>query len=286
MNLARRAAGATWAALAERAAEAYVAGPAVEDALRACQALAARGVSTTICRWNHPETAPSVVAATYLAALSAMGKARLDCYLSIKAPALGMSGDLVGAVVARARANSVLVHFDAQKWDSADRTFALIDAAAATGHPIGCALPGRWRRSLLDAERAIERGLRVRVVKGQQPDPLAPERDLREGFLEVIDRLAGRARQVAVATHDAPLAREALGRLRAAGTPAELELLLGLPFAAARREAELLGVPVRVYIPYGQPEVPYHYSSIRRDPRVLGWLVQDLLFKGPSQLFS
>lgn len=77
---------------------------------------------------------------------------------------------------------------------------------------IGVALPARWGRSLEDADAAVAGGLAVRVVKGEWPDP---DRDLdpRRAYLELIDRLAGRARHVGVATHDRELAREAFARL-------------------------------------------------------------------------
>ena len=67
--------------------------------------------------------------------------------------------------------------------------------------------------------------------------------------MQLIDRLAGRAAHVAVATHDAELAERALVRLSAASTPAELELIHGLPMRAAGDVARRLHVPVRIYIP-------------------------------------
>ncbi|HSN99349.1 MAG TPA: hypothetical protein VLS89_13730, partial [Candidatus Nanopelagicales bacterium] len=149
---------------------------------------------------------------------------------------------------------------------------------------LGVALPGRWPRSLSDADRAVELGLTVRVVKGEYPDPAALDADRRAGFLAVVGRLAGRARHFAVATHDAPLAREALRCLQQAGTPCCLELLLGLPFSAALREGMNAAVPILVYVPYGVPSVPYHYTSMRRDPRIVSWLIKDLLFKEAFRL--
>jgi proline dehydrogenase len=136
---------------------------------------------------------------------------------------------------------------------------------------------------LRDADLAVELQLKTRIVKGQWPDPEHPDMDLREGFLAVVDRLAGRARRVAVATHDALLAREALHRLTAAGTPCELELLFGLPMRAARQVARDLGVSTRVYIPYGHSWVPYALSWVKQNPRVLWWVFSDATFGRSSQ---
>ena len=117
-------------------------------------------------------------------------------------------------------------------------------------------------------------------MKGRWPDHGSPEVDPRAGFLTLVDRLAGRARRVAVATHDEALARAALQRLRAAGTPCELELLFGLPAAAAAGAADELSVPVRVYVPYGHAMLPYRIPDARRDARILGWFSQDVLWGG------
>jgi proline dehydrogenase len=243
----------------------------------ACRTLRQRGRASAVGFWNQGSEEPDQVARTYGAAAEAASRNGLDTHLSIKAPALGFSTELVAELLKRADSSGVRVHFDSLAAESADRTLALV-AGAAPAHPaLGITLPARWRRSLGDADAAVELGLTVRVVKGRWPDHGSPEVDLREGFLAVVQRLAGRARRVAVATHDEALAREALRRLRAAGTPCELELLFGLPPAAAARAGDELSTPVRIYVPYGHATLPYRISNARRDIRVLGWFAQDLL---------
>jgi proline dehydrogenase len=255
-----------------------VAGPELGDALRSCQSLKLRhGIASTVCWWNHGGEKSRAVANRYLAAMDALGKTDLNCYLSIKAPAIGFRHDLVAELTDRSRRGGVPLHFDALGPETADLNFDLI-AAAVSRHPdVGCTLPGRWSRSTGDADRAVDLRLRARVVKGQWPDPEDPETDARAGFLAVVDRLAGRARHVAVATHDAPLAREAIQRLQAAGTPCEVELLFGLPNRRILRISRALGVPVRCYVPYGQGCLPAPLSDVRHDPRIAWWMMRALL---------
>jgi proline dehydrogenase len=265
------------APLRRRAVAAYLAGPRIHDALPACLALEARGRASTVGFWNRGADEPRQVAREYEAAVDTLAQRGLDSYLSIKAPALGLSSELVAELLERSRSAGVRVHFDSLSPETAERTIALIVAAAQQHKELGITLPAAWRRSPTDAGAAVELGLGVRVVKGQWLDPTAPGQDLRAAFLVLVEQLAGRARRVAVATHDETLAREALRRLRAARTPCELELLFGLPAAAAARAADELSVPVRVYVPYGHASLPYRISDALRDPRVTSWLLQDLL---------
>jgi hypothetical protein len=104
-----------------------------------------------------------------------------------------------------------------------------------------------------------------------------PNVNLRAGYLAIIDKLAGRATHVAVATHHPLLAAEALLRLQVAGTSCELELLFGLPMNAVRKVAAKAGVEVRVYIPYGESYLPYALSQVRKKPEILLWVVRDAL---------
>jgi proline dehydrogenase len=269
---------ACWLPLAKRAARTYTAGPDLDDALQAGRALLREGYRSTICYWDGPHDQPQGVARAHLAALDALSREPLDCYLSIKATALGLDRGLMMEVVERGRQTGIRVHFDSLGPEVAEQTLRLIDHALPRSGPLGCTLPGRWRRSLTDADRAVERGLSVRVVKGQWADPDDPQHNMSAGFLAVIDRLAGRAPHVAVATHDPLLAREALRRLQTARTSCEQELLFGLPMRPALRVASLARVPVRLYVPYGEAWLPYCLSQVHRNPHILWWAFKDFFF--------
>jgi len=264
-----------WSPLARRAARAYVAGPALDDALVACRLAARRGVASTIGFWNGDQQSPEEVAAAYLATLDGLGHDGLDCYLSVKALPLGFSRELSSAIVRRARRWDVRVHFDSLGPETVEPTFAMLEDGLARYRRLGCTLPGRWSRSLRDADQAVELGLDVRVVKGQFP--ARDEMDPRAGFLAVVDRLAGRARFVAVATHDASLAQMALDHLISARTPCEAEILYGLPSRHTLRVARAKQVTARLYVPYGQAWLPYRLSHARHNPGLLWWVTRDLV---------
>jgi proline dehydrogenase len=262
-----------------RAARSYVAGPELSDAIEFAHSVEKEGLSSTIAYWNDVGEDPGHVLANYLSAIEQGGDAHIQTYVSIKAPALGMSPKSVESLAMRCAERSIGLHFDSLGLEHQAGIFELIAGIMASGATLGCTLPGRFRRSLDDVELAVEHRLRVRVVKGQWSDPhhaIEP----RAGFISVIERLAGRAAHVSVATHDPALAVEALAQLRAQGTPADLELLLGLPVRRIREVAQRLEVPVRMYIPYGYAWLPYSVAAARKNPRILLWMLEDALRGG------
>lgn len=262
--------------LLQRAVRAYIVGPDAEDALRTCAAIDDRGGRSTVCYWNPTDQDPRETTRRYVDAARAMAGSGFDTQLAVKAPALGYSASSLAEVIGEARSAGLDVHFDSLEVDTADRTFALVGDLARHHDGLGVTLPARWARSLDDAEMAVETGLHVRVVKGAWGDGAVPERDVGGAYLELIDRLAGRAARVLVATHDPGVAHAAIARLRAAGTPCELELLLGMPVAHVTRG---VSVPIRVYVPYGHPLfLPYGVGvrSATREPRVFWWFAKDL----------
>ncbi len=252
--------------LLARAAQRYVAGPETADAMRVALTLARRGLSCTLGYWNSPGDAPAEVAERARDAAHSLDASGVDGYVSVKATALNFD---LAPLRTLAPAH---VHLDAMDVDTVEPTFAV--AAALPG--AGVTLPGRWRRSDRDAGTAVALGCPVRVVKGQFPG-YSEERDPSAGFLAVIDALAGRAAFVAVASHDAPLAAEALRRLRAARTPCELQLLYGLPIERVLKHTGER--TARVYVPYGKAFRPYALRRMRENPKTLLWFVRDLLLQ-------
>lgn len=257
--------------LMHKAARNYIAGESVGEALQAARRLQVRHeLPCTLGYWDADGEAPDAVLARYVEAVEAAAITECDTYLSIKYPSLGYSTERLRKVLQTAAKRSLRTHFDALTPDSVDRTRDAVEKFQAEYPALRFTLPGRWRRSPADADWVVERRLPVRVVKGQFPDVDEPAGfDRRRGFLDVVERLAGRAAHVSVATHDAALAEAALRKLLAAGTPCDLEVLYGLawrkPVAAARR----LGVPARIYIPYGAAYLPYCLKEARRSPRMM-----------------
>jgi proline dehydrogenase len=214
------------------------------------------------------------VADVHLAAFDRISTEGLDCYVSVKLANLAFDRDLFGELTVAAAQSGRRLHVDALEPHTADATWTLLTNPSSRA-PLGGTLPGRWRRSLADAARAVELGMALRVVKGHWADHSAV--DPTAGFLEVIDGLRGYRGGVAVATHNVRLLHESLRRLTSAGTACETELFLGLPFRGPALTAQEFGVPLRVYLAYGNAWPGYGVTDLVRHPATIWWLAQDLV---------
>jgi len=265
--------------LIQRAARSHVGGETIDDALCVARRLADEKTPSTIGFWDTADYSGRQVADIYLTAIEQLAASGLDSYVSIKPPALRFDSGLAAELAAAAQASRIRLHCDSHGPEVADPSHAMEQTMLEHlgAGSLSTTLPGRWSRSLSDADWAIERGLSVRVVKGQWPDPTDPKRDMRAGYLEVIDRLAGRVRHVGVASHDLSLAAEAIARLRAAGTSCELELLFGRPMAQSLRWARDNAVGVRIYVPFGKGYIPSAIGLLKHNPRLALRIISNIV---------
>jgi proline dehydrogenase len=115
---------------------------------------------------------------------------------------------------------------------------------------VSATVQANLRRSRSDAHALAERGVPIRLVKGAYVEdprvawPWGEPTDL--AFLELAHELHANGAEIALATHD-PVVREALLR---ALPDVGVEMLLGVRSADACALAAR-GVPVRIYVPYG-----------------------------------
>jgi proline dehydrogenase len=198
-------------------------------------------------------------------------------YISVKAPDFDYDPQVLTKIAAMAIKHNTLIHFDSHDISQASREQACARQIQALGAAVSLSIPGCWLRGEADAVQCAELGMRIRVVKGLWADPKAPDIDMREGYLKIIDAIAGKAPEVAIATHDPWLARESLKRLQAAGTPCELELLYGLPSRPIYALAKEYAVPVRVYIPFGFAWQPYMAGKFLKNPLIAVWVARDFI---------
>ncbi|HEU0099064.1 MAG TPA: proline dehydrogenase family protein [Allosphingosinicella sp.] len=270
-----------WAALrkARYAAPHYVErllpGPGPGAAARRCRKLNSLGLAATLGYFQAADAAPEDIVAANLAAARLLAGRSGDVYLSVKAPPLGFDPARLRAIADSAATAGMNLLFDAHAAKDADRTLKAVSDLLGPFPGTGFALPARWLRSRADAAAFRDGSARIRLVKGEWGDPEWRGMDAEASYLALAARLAGRAAPVAVATHDPGLAERALTLLLASGTPCELEQLRGLPSQRTMAVARRLGVPVRVYVPFGPGWWPYALDKALARPYLLSWMIRD-----------
>jgi CelD/BcsL family acetyltransferase involved in cellulose biosynthesis len=276
-SLSYRAGGAAKARrkqLIRTAEAAYVCGTELGDALAELERCVDAGYETTVGFWPAVDDSPERVVEELFAAAEQLPA---GSELSIKLDAIGTNPEQLDALLEATTARDLSLHIDAIGAGAAGR---YLEVARRLGENapdrVGCTLPGRWARSAADAAQVAASGLRVRVVKGEFEDP-AGELDPTAGSLTVVEALAGSDCHVEIATQDAELARPALDRLLAAGTSCELQILYAMQAKAVIKVARELGVPIRIYLPYGAGRLPYGRDRLRSDPVLLAKVVRDAL---------
>lgn len=250
------------------------------EAMELCKVLLGHGIASTMGKLSKGGDDPGGIVKEYQAASDTMKSCHGpdQFYLSVKPPALQFKQECASAIVATALQNGQSVHFDAHGYAFTDATLAMLQdvlkqhpaqAQAGRNWSFGLTLPSRWKRSCADADWVIERGIRPRLVKGDFAAPAPEETDPEQGFLALVERLAGKVPGLALATHDSRLAREAVSRCRRGGSAVELELFFGRPSSAMMALARELQVPLRFYVPYGDTLLIYFIRDLLSNPHKL-----------------
>jgi proline dehydrogenase len=243
---------------AYRLARGYVAGTGSEDALSCAHRLAAAGLASSIDFFGENVSDPieaDRVSDQYVALAGRLERAPENTFLSIDLSHIGLDQPADAVQRRLERIASALpagrrIQVGAEQERRADRVLAAVSAVARRGGAVSATIQANLKRSRADGQALAESGVPIRLVKGayaedpQVARPWGEPTDL--AFIELAHELHANGAEFAIATHDAVL-REALLRcLPGLG----VEMLLGVRSADAPALAAR-GVPVRIYVPYG-----------------------------------
>jgi proline dehydrogenase len=243
---------------AYRLARRYVAGTRLDDALSCAHRLAAAELASSIDFFGENVCDPveaDGVTDHYVALAQTLERARADTFLSIDLSHIGLDQPgqavqtrlerIAAALPARRR-----IQVGAEQERRSDRILATVLAVARSGGAVSATVQANLKRSWADAQALAEAGVPIRLVKGayvedpQIARPWGEATDL--AFLELAHALHANGAEVVIATHDALLREALLRALPGLG----VEMLLGVRSADASALAGR-GVPVRIYVPYG-----------------------------------
>jgi proline dehydrogenase len=271
----------------------FVAGEDLDTALEAAAEIAMQGMTTTLDQLGENVTTINEARAavsSYTTMLGRMAEAGVEPNISVKLTMLGLDlGDELAhtnmtPILDAARSVGGFVRIDMEGSSYAERTMRIF----ATLHDrfdetVGIVVQSYLHRAEGDIRAMIERGARVRLVKGAYAEPATvafqSRREIDDNYVRLMELLLDRGRYPAIATHDPALIRSArgyVGRMHIPRDRFEFQMLYGV-----RRDAQAdltaAGFRMRVYVPYGSQWYPYFTRRIAERPANALFVIRQLV---------
>ena len=271
-------------AVGKRLSGRFVAGMSVAEALRACEELNRDGISVTLDSLGESvmvESQAWASAAIYHELLDAIEERRLDANVSVKLSQVGMdihpglAESIVGEMVAHAAAVGSFVRIDMEGSPYTEATIAMTErlhARPGMQGRVGTVLQAYLYRTVDDAKRLVEQGIRIRLCKGAYKEAAEiafPEkRDVDENYAAVMTYLASSGVFCGIATHDEAIVGQMRRFVGETGLPKrafEFQMLYGIR-RDLQRQLRDEGFGVRVYLPFGSEWYPYFMRRLAERP--------------------
>jgi proline dehydrogenase len=260
----------------------FVAGETLDAALVQTRELAAQGITATLDLLGEnvgTEAEATQAVQGYIEILRQAREAGLEPNISVKLTMLGLDlGDdvvrrCIEPILEAAREVGGFVRIDMEGSAYTSRTMEIFgELHDRYPEEVGIVIQSYLRRAAADVEAMIQRGARVRLVKGAyaEPEPVAYQsrHEIDENFMQLMRRLLEQGRYPAIATHDPRLidATIAFARERAiASDRFEFQMLYGVRRSEQRRLRQN-GYRMRVYVPFGTEWYPYFTRRIAERP--------------------
>jgi proline dehydrogenase len=275
-----------------RLASRFIAGEEVEDALRVIRRLKSEGFMVTLdCLGEsvRETTAAEAACRTYLQLLDRLAAEKLDSHVSVKLTQLGLAIDeglarrnLARLAESAARHNN-FVRVDMEGSAFTEATLRVFCSVDAPRHVLGIAIQSYLHRTEADVEELLQRGVRIRLVKGAYKEPpdiaFARKRDVDTNYQKLTEKLLASGIYHAIATHDERIiaATERFAQARRIPTENfEFQFLYGIR-RQLQRALIRQGWRVRLYVPYGREWYAYFMRRLAERPANLFFLMRNLI---------
>ena len=282
----------------------YVAGPALDDAVRVMKRLSAEGACFTIDVLGEEISSLNEAGyflEEYKRVISAISDNRLDANLSIKPTAFGLLLDNdkgmenIESLVRMAADHDMFVRLDMEDHRVTDDTIQVMLNMHEKGLTnVGVVLQARLFRTLDDISSIQEKlgsAADYRICKGIYLEPEELSHTERQAIIEAmnscIDAMLDSGAYVGIASHDYPIITHSLDALSKRdmgpdgidprknagdqrthkGPGYEFQMLLGVR-GPLRRKLNAKGHRTRVYIPYGEKWYEYSIRRLKENPTI------------------
>jgi proline dehydrogenase len=277
--------------IGRRLASRFIAGEEVDDALRVIRRLNGEGFMVTLdCLGEsvHEASAAEAACQTYLELLDRLAAEKLDSHVSVKLTQLGLAIDEglarrnLSRLAESAARHHNFVRVDMEGSAFTDATLRVFCSVVAPRDVLGIAIQSYLRRTEADVDELLQRGVRIRLVKGAYKEPpevaFPRKREVDANYQKLTEKLLTSGTYHAIATHDERIiaATERFGREHGISPQSfEFQLLYGIR-RQLQRALVRQGWRVRLYVPYGREWYAYFMRRLAERPANLLFLVRNL----------
>ena len=275
----------------------FVAGTAVEDAVRVSAALVADGLTVSLDHLGEDTTETAHADATTKAYVTLLDRLHgeglsASTEVSVKLSAVGqaldesMARDNAATICAAAAAAGTTVTLDMEDHTTTDSTLDVV-RDLRRDHPwVGAVLQAYLHRTEADCRDLAHAGSRVRLCKGAYKEPASvaftSRVDVDKSYVRCLRVLMEGGGYPMVATHDPRLIGVAkklvLDTDRVQGSY-EFQMLFGIR-PNEQRKLATEGETVRVYTPYGDEWYGYLMRRLAERPSNVAFFLRALATKG------
>ncbi len=277
-----------WEGILLRLAKRWISGADAESAIKDARAANQRGLRAVINYLGEDVTERSVAEAhlqEYLRMQQAISNNGIDGCVSVKLTQFGLGADDGGCeerlLKAARQASSLgqLLWIDMENSPFLERTLEVYLRTRERFENVGVALQAYMRRSEGDLARLIDKGGRIRLVKGAYREPpslVFPTRaEVTKNYSRLMSILFERADDFVIGTHDSRMINEARRLSESRRVKFEFEMLKGVR-DELKEELVNSGYRVGEYLPYGDEWYRYSMRRISEHPSNILLLIRSL----------
>ena len=256
-----------------RIAKQWIAGDTMGQALESARLANKNGMNAIINKLGEHLKSKNQVENTvkeYLVLVSSLRRSRVQGGVSIKPTQLGLLISkqeclkYYSIIIEKAAQSQAFVWIDMESSEHTDQTIGIYLDLFDKYERLGLAMQANLRRSRGDLMRLLERGAKIRLVKGAYREKkevaFQSRAEVDQNYRGLMEMLFVNGNEFGIATHDSNMIEKATKLSKAHEKKFEFQMLKGI---RDELKPDLLkkGFTVSEYIPYGTNWLPY---SIRR----------------------
>ncbi len=266
-------------------AKPYIAGETDEEALEVVRKLNDQGFSAVLdILGEQAENGNDAIRTTlkYMNLLEKIDGLHLDCGISIKPTHLGLNGS---KKIFNQNIRDILSVFGDMTiqidMEDSPYTTQTIETYIKNKRPsLTLALQSYLIRTLDDIEE-LPPNSSIRVCKGiynEEPNVAFQDSEvIRANFNEIVHRLLHKGHQVAIATHDFRILSYSGNLYSKFKDRIEFQFLYGVPVGDWPLRLKGYGYNVRMYVPFGKEWYPYCMRRMKENPKLITYVLRNLL---------